>query len=192
MSDERKTRQTDIKRTRPKRDIVVTAQSVNVQTYNSVVATARLADLSLISFHSEFKLDPFNNEIPAFDLQVSDNMSDWGLNAEDSYVWCEISFVAECVIGNKKPIKIKCAYSVRYTFRGVAEEETAKLFLERVAKFACYPYFRALVSTTAGQANIALPPLPVLREPPRKLAPTQPAKTISKARPKASQRSSEG
>ena len=61
-------------------------------------------------------------------------------------------------------LQITARYAIAY---GNLYEERAEEVVPvfgRIGRFAVYAYFRALVSTLLGQANIVLPILPVLRE----------------------------
>ncbi len=65
--------------------------------------------------------------------------------------------------GRKKLLVIEAVYLVVYQNVPTVPEEPALAFLQKVGKFATYPYFRALVATLAAYARADIPILPVLK-----------------------------
>lgn len=75
-----------------------------------------------------------------------------------------------CRAGRKKIISLKCDYLVAFDVHGEPDEAAALKFIERLGNFAAYPYFRAHFSEVTSQAGIALPPLPIMKESPRRVS----------------------
>lgn len=65
--------------------------------------------------------------------------------------------------GNTKLLSAQATYMVAYGDVPDVDEEPAFAFVERVGRFATYPYFRSHVAHMASQAGADVPVLPVLR-----------------------------
>jgi hypothetical protein len=71
---------------------------------------------------------------------------------------------AWCKLGRRKIVSLKCNYAVAYDIEGETDESAARQFVERVGKFAVYPYFRTHFAELTTQAGIMMSPLPVMKE----------------------------
>lgn len=154
-----------------KRKPLVRPSKIDAKAYNEVVASARLADLRLISSRSEVKPEALEGDRSGWELKAGDELVDWKFEDDKGRLWARISFKAECIDGRRKQIVVEGDYLVVYHVEGEVDAASANLFVARVARFACYPYFRTLFATLLGQSNIVLPPLPVLKEVPRRITP---------------------
>lgn len=167
-----------------KRKTLVRPGKIDVKAYNEVVANARLVDLRLVSCRSEIKVDALDGDRSGWELKVGDNLEEAKFEEEKSLLRAQLVFKAECVDGASKPLIVEGSYLVTYRVEGEVDAASAKLFVARVARFACYPYFRTLCASLLGQSNIVLPPLPVLKEAPRAI-PRKKGKVTSSTKPAA-------
>lgn len=156
----------------PKSEAITTQKRIDVKRYNEVVAKANLRDLQLVSSRSILKPDLLSVDRSQLQFRIGDELAEFSVDNDAGTLACQITFKVECVEGRRKPFIVEGDYLIRYEVDGEVDESSAELFLKRVARFACYPYFRALFTTLIGQANLMLPPLPVLKEPARKVVPT--------------------
>lgn len=156
-----------------KRKIIVKPGMVDAKAYNEVVAKARLVDLRLVSSRSSVMAEALDGDRSGWEMKAGDELVDWKFEEEKGRLWARISFRAECLDGEDKPIIVEGDYLVVYGVDGEVDTKSANLFVARVARFACYPYFRTLFASLIGQASIVLPPLPVLKEPARQIPKTQ-------------------
>ncbi|WP_420607342.1 hypothetical protein [Novosphingopyxis sp.] len=164
----------------PKRPLKRSVPTINVEAYNQVVAKANLIDLRLTASRSEIKPAALDVDRTGWDLKVGDELVEWDVDEEKERLWGRIIFKAECVDGKRKPIIVEGDYLIIYAVEGKVDKRSASLFINRVARFACYPYFRTLFAALLGQASVVMPPLPVLKEPARRIRP--PVRKISKTK----------
>lgn len=131
--------------------------------YNDMVAQAELIDIKLIK--SDFNVEPgfFALEDEENALRYSCEL-DVSLDGENTSTL--MGFYA-CEAGVKHSrkwlLKVKATYLVVYYVNGSATEAAKSAFLERVGRFACFPYFRGHVAHLATSAGAELAPLPVLK-----------------------------
>ncbi len=138
--------------------------------YNKVVAGCELVTINLVD--ARFKVDPGFYDIRArekteaksltrreFDCDVSTPVfkKDSGLLA-GRFLW-----KVEVLKGKKKLVTLQATYVVLYKNVPDVGEEHISAFLQRVGRFASYPYFRGLFSRLAAEAQLDLPVLPVLK-----------------------------
>ena len=132
--------------------------------YNAVVASARLARLSLVT-----------NEFRIFPEFASTDEKDRTLSYGGDLVECTFDETTGTVSGllswwvearNGKKVTLRCAsqYGIQYDGLTGHNADAARVFLERVGRFATYPYFRALTAQMSWESSAGLPPMPVLRE----------------------------
>jgi hypothetical protein len=139
--------------------------------YNKLVASAELIDVKLIKtdfeVHSEFfAVDP-DARSHRYNCEVGKVL------VQDDMLLGEIQMLAGCKIGRKWGLRAKATYLVAYVLNGDAPKQAATHYLEKVARFSAYPYFRAHFAALCQGAGAEVPPLPVLRgNVPTKIAPT--------------------
>ncbi|WP_347139206.1 hypothetical protein [Paracoccus sp. SSK6] len=69
---------------------------------------------------------------------------------------------AQIKSGRTTLLNLKVEYVLLYSGLKDAEEQYARLYFEKLARFTSYPYFRAFFSSTSSASGLALPPLPSL------------------------------
>ena len=131
--------------------------------YNAVVREADLQAVQLLNL--SFNVDPvFFGDRSKRKLDVS---IEHGTNEFDAAKGAAFSFVNVDVSarrGRKRTLTCKAEYVVVYENLRGCDPGAVKLFLDRVAPFACYPYFRSVFATLDWAAGTMLPPLPIHKE----------------------------
>lgn len=129
--------------------------------YNKLVASAELIDVKLIKtdfeVHGEFFSTDPDNHAHRYNCEVG------RVFAQDDMLLGEIQMLAGCKIGRKWGLKARATYLVAYVVNGDAPKQAAARYLEKVARFSAYPYFRAHFAALCQGAGAEVPPLPVLR-----------------------------
>lgn len=138
-----------------------TKRKVTAKEYNSIVSDANLA--SILLMESNFKLDTeyFSHKESA-KFEYVDELVNHVYGANVGVASGEFKWTITVKKGNKNLAKLQATYLVLYDNLEDKNEAAVRLFVERVAKFACYPYFRSHVSNMSWASNAALPLLPVI------------------------------
>lgn len=74
------------------------------------------------------------------------------------------SWSAKVKLGRKTPISLSAEYFLIYGNLEGADSSYVKIFFEKIARFASYPYFRSVFASCTSNAGLMLPPLPTLSE----------------------------
>ena len=133
------------------------------QDYNSVVDAAELLDVKLIK--SSFDLQPhfFAAEDQDLDFRYTCDLERSSYDAESKVLLGQIALEAGSKVGRKWVLRVRSTYVVAYSISGEPPEDAATGYLERVARFTAYPYFRAHFASLCSDAGAKVPPLPVLK-----------------------------
>jgi hypothetical protein len=150
-----------------KKRLTFASKEFDHQLYVEVARKARLREMGLVE--SSFKLRP--DCFPDLVSRPDELSHGFGGDAEqltfdpdDGILFGVYSWNAEIKKGNKKALRLACKYVIIYNNLVDQPEEYARLYLEKVGKFASYPYFRSLFAIHTSAAGLALPPLPALAE----------------------------
>lgn len=143
---------------------------VSPEQYSEAVESARLVSIRLIK--SEFVVEPeaLGRDRSSWKHGYDCKSTASSFDATRKLLTGLVVADASCKIGRKRIVWLKCRYLIAYSIDGAPTEEAATSFVRRVSVFAAYPYFRSHFSESCSQAGIALPPLPVLKEPRQKIA----------------------
>lgn len=134
--------------------------------YAQVSVSAQLRDIKLLG--SEYSIKPEIFEV----LEDLENMNH-GFSGECTQLFFDeeagvamghFRWSAEVKSGRKKVLKLQTDYLVAYTGLADCDEGHVRFFLEKIGRFATYPYFRALFSHHSSESGLMLPPLPTLSE----------------------------
>lgn len=146
------------------------AAEINPAHYNDVVARAKLQAIRLLS--SEFDVQPLayepNDQGPEF--EIAHNLIAHSYDRERNQLSGLLGFEAQQTRDGNAVLSVAAEYLVDYLLNTECEEDAAELFVERLAPFAAYPYFRSLFSQLTSQAGLLTPPLPILAEAPKTIA----------------------
>jgi len=74
------------------------------------------------------------------------------------------SWSAKVKVGRKTPISLSAEYFLLYDNLEGCDPEYVRVFFEKLARFASYPYFRSVFATCTSNAGLIMPPLPALSE----------------------------
>lgn len=139
--------------------------------YNQVVASAELAHLILVA--SEFVMKPNLHSIDLAseeqaDLVLDHDVGSVSFDKEKGAVSGVFRWIVAIREKSAKPgdeaFFASASYYIAYDGIKPTEDERApKCFLEKVGKFATYPYFRTHVSHLSWASGAEIPLLPVLR-----------------------------
>lgn len=139
------------------------------QTYNSLVARAHLRTIRMTASKFDMKPEALDLDPDAWQNNVGAGILERFLEAESGSLYGVFGFEVICRHARKKVLSVSATYLISYRIQGECDEAACELFVERVGKLACYPYFRALVASLTSQAGLVMRPLPVLSFAPRSI-----------------------
>lgn len=141
----------------------------DVVEYNALVHAAELNDITLIDMKFTVKPEYFSwlreesagkkKLTRAFDGSVSEVFFD----SESHMLGGQFDWVTEVKAGNKRLLKIEARYLIVYGNVPETSPVCRDRYMQRVAKFATYPYFRSLVAQISWESKADLPVMPVLK-----------------------------
>lgn len=141
----------------------------DVAEYNGLVRDAELADIRLVDLKFNVKPEYFaglRDEAEgkkaltrAFDSTISDLFHE----EEARTIGGQFDWVTEVRSGKKKLLRIEARFLVVYGNVPEVSHEAKERYIQRVGRFATYPYFRSLVSQLAWESKAELPIMPVLK-----------------------------
>ena len=135
--------------------------------YNLVVSHATIREIRLIGSKYDLKPDAVEFAERVWTFQLSHQLEDWDCDNEKGMLSGVYAYTASCLEGRRKLLSVTCRYLSTYRLSDLCDEAAASKFLERVGKFAAYPYFRSIFAMLTQQSGIMLPPLPVMSDGPR-------------------------
>lgn len=132
--------------------------------YNRVVARAELDQIVLLrckydvtDFLEKKDLRPLNKSIESAYKNIA-------LSESRGIIAGEVQWSMQIPGEGKPKFKVMASFGISYTGVAGRNEMAAGAFFARVARFATYPYFRALVSHLSWSSGLHIPPLPIIRE----------------------------
>lgn len=131
--------------------------------YNSVVKDADLQAIQLLSI--AFDVEPtFFAGGSKRKLDVKIELGESDFDEEKGAVVASVKLVVTASKAKVTALQCKAEYIVVYDNLLGRDSTAVKQFVDRVAPFACYPYFRSVFATLDWAAGTKLPPLPVHKE----------------------------
>jgi hypothetical protein len=158
--------------------------------YNRLVAHAKVQTIRLINTRYDMKPAALSGTREDWDYSVSYRLLDSHCDNDAHTLTGTWEYTATCVQGKRKLLTVIAKYLVGYRLSDVCDPEAGLHFLERVGKFAAYPYFRSTFATLTQQSGIELHPLPIISEQPRWVTPPEPATKSVPEAPKKARRGS--
>ena len=140
---------------------------VDAPAFNQVAAHARIAGIRLMSSRFDMKPEALDGYDEAWKLRQKHELVDWLCDNDENVLRGSFDFEASSLRDRKKLISLKGRYLCTYRLSDICDADAGMHFLERVGRFAAYPYFRSLFATVTQQAGLMIPPLPVIQEQPR-------------------------
>lgn len=139
------------------------------ENYNKVAGCAELLQIMLIA--SEFKMSPafFAARSEEKDskkkLSYYNEYSVEGLDfdSDEGVASMTIRFSVRATKDRKNLLSIKNTYIVVYGEMEGCEDGAVSAFMQRIGRFAAYPYFRTHVSQLSWESGANLPILPTVR-----------------------------
>ena len=91
---------------------------------------------------------------------------DFYFSNEKGFLSAEMNWVLTIKKGNKHLLKCSVTYAIMYSDvidLGDGRVEVYEAFINRVGKFATYPYFRSITSHLGNEARAGIPIMPILK-----------------------------
>lgn len=141
--------------------------------YNAVALQAELEGIILLN--SRFEVAPeLLGRRKEWKLSYGRTITSCRFNPDERSVAGVFEYHVTAKIGRKRALHCMAQYAVFYEVPEGATEAGSTGFCRNVGIFAAYPYFRALVARVTADANVQLPPLPMIASrahiPPKKKA----------------------
>jgi hypothetical protein len=98
--------------------------------------------------------------------------SDAGFDEEFGLLMCQMNWSLSAKKSRSTLLKLTAQYIIYYSGVPNVDDKYRTEFMQRVGKFATYPYFRNLVSQISWASSAELPILPVLKQdiPPKRFS----------------------
>ena len=141
--------------------------------YNRLVAHAKVQAIRLINSRYDMKPAALSASREDWIYNVSYRLLDWHCDSESLVLSGTWEYTATCMEGRRKLLTVTAKYLVTYRLSAECVAEAGRQFLERVGRFAAYPYFRSTFAILTQQSGIVLHPLPIISEQPRWVTPPQ-------------------
>jgi hypothetical protein len=138
--------------------------------YNNVVSAASLEAVRLVgtNFRISPELDSIYPTAEAFSegggLGFGGELKNATLDDETGVAVGIFAWWIDVSHGDKQLLNLTAVYTVTYSGLKGREADAVRRFIDRVGRFAIYPYFRSLVSQFSWASEANLPILPILKE----------------------------
>ena len=148
-------------------------QKLDPVEYNRLVAHAKVQTIRLINSRYDMKPAALAGDREDWVYNVSNRLLDWHCDCDALVLSGTWEYTATCVGKRRKLLTVTCKYLVAYRLSAPCDAEAGREFLERVGRFAAYPYFRSTFAMLTQQSGILLHPLPIISEQPRWVTPPE-------------------
>ena len=137
----------------------------NPEDYNAVTQSARLATISLLDckfvvkpgfFKDREEGEPRHKFVYGHELEEPRYVPKRGL-ATGQFTW-----KVEVRVSRKKVLNLVATYLIVYENLEDMNAGAVSAFVERVGRYATYPYFRSLASQLSWESGAQLPVMPVI------------------------------
>jgi hypothetical protein len=134
------------------------------EAYNTVARAAKLSGITLLRSNFALQLEYFSSldkeggPKPRYAGAFTNNF----FNPKTGRASCEWNWGISVTHDRKKTLSIEVVYLLIYTGLQNCNEEHVIRYMQRVGRFATYPYFRAHVSQLNWEAGANLPMLPTI------------------------------
>lgn len=134
---------------------------IDPRVYNQIARCAELLSVQMIE--SSFVISPqFFDRKPTDRPGVEFSDVHAAFDGESRVVTAIFSLDSHVKRSKKRVFSCKAKFVVFYGIAAECDETHAEAFARKTGLVACYPYFRAYVSTTAAMANADIPILPTI------------------------------
>lgn len=129
--------------------------------FNAVARGAELEGIAILCSKFELKPECIGKQTE-WKLHYGRKVRSCHFNAVDKSVAAIFEYKVTAKQGRLHALQFVAEYIVFYETPEGVTEAAAMGFCRQVGTFAAYPYFRALFSRFSAEANLSLPPLPVI------------------------------
>lgn len=137
-----------------------------LENYNKVVDNAELVAVQLLVSNFNVSPDFFRAEEKNFSYSIEIVDVDYKSKEKAGIAFLLANVKISANANTEDILLFKTKYVVLYNIEKRCDKNAVFAFLQRVAPFTCYPYFRALFASMCGAAGVQVPPLPVHKEKP--------------------------
>lgn len=135
-----------------------------IRLYDDVVEKAELGNIVLMSVNFDVSTD-YDPRSEKNRLLYDIDQEGTDFDEENGRAMVQIASSLTVKNGRKSVINCKTRHLVYYRGLSGCNPGAVDRFVSRVGRFTVYPYFRAIVSQMDWNAQLGLPPLPILKEP---------------------------
>lgn len=132
--------------------------------YNRVVANADLDQIILLRCNYSVTTFLEKKDIDALKKNIESSYKNIAHAESKGIIAGEVEWSVRLAGKGDPKFDVTAAFGISYTGMSNVNELAATAFFARVARFATYPYFRALVSHLSWSSGLHIPPLPIIRE----------------------------
>lgn len=129
--------------------------------YNHVATAAELEGIILLYSNFEI-LSEFLSRRKEWKLSYGRRMISCSFDQAKRSVAGIFEYHVTAKVGRKRALRCEARYAVYYETPELATEAGASGFCRNVGIFAAYAYFRSLFARMVADANVQLPPLPMI------------------------------
>lgn len=147
------------------------AVDVSPEAYSQAVDCAQLHDIRLTSSSFSASSEAYLRPEPSWKRGFACDVVDGSYDKEAGLLTGWVEAEAFVKRGRRNIFLLKTKWLVVYKVDGHPDEQAAIKFVQMISNFAVYPYFRSHFACASAEAGVRLPPLPVMKEPRRKIKP---------------------
>lgn len=131
--------------------------------YAKSISYAELRHVVLLK--SNFFVNPeFFSESSDRELSRGEEITSFSVTEDRLTAAAEIEYFAKAKCGEAEAFCASCTYLVAFDFEKETTEETAEKVIQRVGRFAAYPFFRQHVAQLSWESGIDIPILPIIKQ----------------------------
>ena len=141
----------------------------DVEAYNKVVAEAELHDIRLLELRFKVKPEYYgclkdeSEGKKKIERSYETEFVELSYDSDQRTLGGQFIWSVDATIGRKKLLTLSATLFVFYSKVPDVSEEVLEKYVNRVGRFATYPYFRGLVARMSWESQADLPIMPVLK-----------------------------
>ena len=134
--------------------------------YNQVCVAAHLRDIRLLvsDYYTNLQVIEVIEDFESADQSIFGECTQTIFDYDAEIVQGHFHWSVDVWLGREKGIELQADYMITYVGLTDYDERHVRFFVEKIGRFATYPYFRALFSYHSGESGLMLPPLPTLTD----------------------------
>lgn len=133
--------------------------------YHAVTREAQLSTINLLDCRFRVKPELFNEregEDSRRKFFFGGHLENQHYDAERGLASGQFTWKVEVKVSRKKAVSLVAIFIIVYENLEGMNANAVEAFVNRVGRFATYPYFRALASQLSWEAGVELPIMPVI------------------------------